>query len=131
MKTGPIEPLPPPLPQVAGAMGLDLSITLPTWRPFGAPIPRLAWHRAVWSRVLSPGLQPTSARGDRPLPRGLLRVPHPLGPPWPTAPTAGVVRARIVSHAWSKPRRSVTFDPKAFQAPGVGGHPSVCTVAGA
>ena len=59
-------------------MGRDMSITLHQLRPFGAQSPRMALHRAVWSRVLSPCFQPTYALGERPLPRGMIRVPHPL-----------------------------------------------------
>jgi len=48
IKTGPIEKFHQPIHQVAGAMGIDMIITLHKLRPFGAQIQRMAFHRAVW-----------------------------------------------------------------------------------
>jgi hypothetical protein len=47
IKTGPIETLHQPIHQVAGAMGIEMSITLTKLHPFVAHIQRMAFHRAV------------------------------------------------------------------------------------
>jgi hypothetical protein len=47
IKTGPIEKFPQPIHQIAGAMSLQVIITLDKVRPFVAYIQRMTPHRAV------------------------------------------------------------------------------------
>jgi hypothetical protein len=58
IKTGPIEKFHQSIHQIAGAMGIQVIITLNKLRPFVAQIQRMTSHRAVRQRILGPFFEP-------------------------------------------------------------------------
>ena len=132
LHNGTSQHLPQPSPPMAGALGRWGMRAWTARLAVTAPIQGMARPHAGRAGRLGPCPHAPQTRGKRPCARGVRRLPPPRVWPGATAsPHVGVARARLGSNAWSPPRRTGLWGPRACHAPGVACPPAVWTVSGA
>jgi len=132
LHNGTSQHLPQPSPPMAGALGRWGMRAWTARLACTAPIQGMARPHAGRAGRLGPCPHAPQTRGKRPCARGVRRLPPPRVWPGATAsPRVGVARARLGRNAWSTPRRTGLWGPRACHAPGGAGPPAVWTVSGA
>ena len=78
MQKGTIQTLPQPVPPMAGALRLWVSIARTDLSACVAPVQGMARHHALWDGGRGPWPQAPQTLGKRPWARGVRRLPPPL-----------------------------------------------------